>query len=250
MGEVQVGVPLRLCALLKDELSLTSAVESGTFMAESAIALRGIFGNVWSIELSSQFYEAANARHASDGLKFIHGASHRVLPDLLREINDSALFWLDGHWSGGDTAGGDRECAVLDEIAAIDAWPHAAGSAVLIDDARLFLGPPPAPHKPEDWPNFPEVLDTLRSHFDRYVAVFDDVIIAGPPLVQPLVERYRSEMLATSTPPLAAETRLRETKARLDDAEAEIRALRCSMSWRVTAPFRLLTGVFRRRRWR
>jgi hypothetical protein len=250
MGEVQVGVPLRLCALLKDELSLASAVETGTFMAESAIALRGIFGKVWSIELSSQLYEAANAQHASDGLKFIHGASHRVLPSLLREISDPALFWLDGHWSGGDTAGEDRECAVLDEIAAIDAWPYAGGSAVLVDDARLFLGPPPAPHKPENWPTFPELLDALRSHFDRYVAVFDDVIIAGPPLIQPVIERYRSEMVGASSPPFASEARIRETEARLGGAEAEIRALRCSTSWRATAPFRLLTGAFRRRRWR
>jgi hypothetical protein len=246
-------VPVRLCAVLRNELSLTSAVETGTFGGEGAVALRGIFGTVWSIELSKTLHEAAKVKHATEGLEFIYGASQTVLPELLRGIGEPALFWLDGHWCGGDTAGEDRECPILREIAAIDAWPYAGDSVLLIDDARLFLGPPEPPLKPEEWPTFLQVLDALRSRFDRYVTVLEDVIIAGPSLARPAIEQYWLERLTTAPTSLAPETSVRDTDAllrdaadRLRDAEAEIRALHCSTSWRATAPFRMVTRVFRR----
>jgi hypothetical protein len=55
--------------------------------------------------------------------------------------------------------------------------PH----VVLIDDARLFLAPPPAPHDATQWPDISAICRLMAAHDShRYVAVHDDVIIGVP----------------------------------------------------------------------
>lgn len=106
------------------------------------------------------------------------------------DLHRPALFWLDAHWSGGPTAGEQNECPVLDEIRAINDWSLSAESCILIDDARLFFGPPPPPHKLDQWPTFTEISDTLRVVGDRYVTVLDDVVIAIPRAYKKVVDAY------------------------------------------------------------
>ena len=60
-------------------------------------------------------------------------------PELLHDIHEPALFWLDGHYSGGFTARGDKETPVEAELRAILAHP-VKGHVILIDDARCFTG--------------------------------------------------------------------------------------------------------------
>ena len=179
-----------LAQMFRDALGLTVAVETGTYMGEGAQALSSVFPRVWSIELSEELYSSAVGRLAAPGLNFIHGSSVEVLPNLMTDVGEPALFWLDGHYSGHGTAGVDLEVPLLDEIAAIDASAVGARSALLIDDARLFLGPPPPPHKPDHWPTFMVIADLLRSDHLRYVTLFEDMIIAVPPDARTIVERY------------------------------------------------------------
>jgi hypothetical protein len=133
-------------------------------------------------------------------LQFLLGSSVEVLPKVLADLDEPALFWLDGHWtagaSAGPTAGEDSQCPVLEELQTVDAYPFAERSCILVDDARLFLGPPPPPYRREDFPPFLRILDLLRERFDRYVTVLDDVIIAGPQELQAVVEEYWLGVLA------------------------------------------------------
>jgi hypothetical protein len=48
----------------------------------------------------------------------------------------------------------------------------------LIDDARLFLAPPPLPHKVKNWPTIKQVADILPSNLD--MIVHEDVIYLVP----------------------------------------------------------------------
>src|ERR1700738_545024 len=116
MGAVSFGVPMRLAHQLCDRLALGAAVETGTFHGESARALGEIVQTVWSIELSPELHAAAKARFLDrPNLNFAQGSSVEVLPGILESVTTPALFWLDGHWSGGETAGVGKECPVLDE---------------------------------------------------------------------------------------------------------------------------------------
>ena len=64
---------------------------------------------------------------------------------------------------------------------------------ILIDDARLFLCAPPAPHKPEQWPTIAEICRLFDA--DRYVQVINDVIFIvpdQPALRQALIDYART----------------------------------------------------------
>ena len=131
---------------------LTVFVETGTFLGDTTAALKDDFRRVVSIELSEPLYERARRRFArSKNVELLQGDSGKILPRVVSELEEPALFWLDGHYSAGITAKGEQETPVFEELEAILASP-VSGHAVLVDDARLFTG-----HK--GWPS----LDELRA---------------------------------------------------------------------------------------
>lgn len=173
------------------ELGLESAVETGTFRGDSAALLADYFPAVWSIELSPELHRAASARlRDRPHITVLQGSSRDQLKAVCNQLTGPALFWLDGHWSGDGTAGEFDECPVLEEIAVIDGSAHGGQAAILVDDARLFFGPPLPPHRRDQWPAFLEVADQLRATHDRYVTVLEDVVIAVPVSARELVDQY------------------------------------------------------------
>lgn len=191
MGSTRPGVPLDLAVRLKESLGLLGAVETGTLLGDSAVQLARCFPQVWTIELSPEFHEAAQNRHKNAAnVRFLQGSSPAHLKAIAGSTSGPLLYWLDAHWSAGETAGEDFECPVIAEIDAIDGSTHAAESAILIDDARLFFGPPDPPHKREQWPTFMDIADHVRQRYARYVTALEDVIIAVPLEAQECVELY------------------------------------------------------------
>lgn len=175
MGTVDPGFALDL----RNALNLSRAVETGTFQGVTARTLADIFMDVVTIELSPQL-QAAAAQTLSDlpNVRSVQGHSGV----LLREVAHAAtptLYFLDGHWSGGETAGVEDECPVLDEIAAIGSGHP--NDCLIIDDARLFTSSPPPPHRAEQWPSLLQVFDALRAlHPTHLITVLGDQIIAVP----------------------------------------------------------------------
>src|SRR5258708_17616709 len=181
MGAVRAGVAVELVRRLCAGLGIVNAVETGTYGGDSAETLASVVGEVWSVELSADLYGVAKQRLAGrEKIHLVHGSSTTALPGILLEGVAPAVFWLDGHWSGGETSLAETECPVIGELVAIDGWANAERSCLLVDDARLFLGPPPPPHDRSQWPALIDVVDQLRTVHPRYVTVLEDVIIAGP----------------------------------------------------------------------
>lgn len=77
----------------------------------------------------------------------------------------------------GGTYGKNDECPLLDELGLIFS-AGLSNFAILIDDARLFLAPPPYPHAINAWPTIIEVTKTLPAGWD--MIIFDDVIFITP----------------------------------------------------------------------
>lgn len=188
MGICQLGVPEPLALFLRKRLDLETFVETGTYGGSTAAWAARHFSRVYSIEASEKHWREARTRHAALGnVTFALGHSPQqlaALPELERP-----LFWLDAHWTGGDTAGSASECPLLDELAAIAA-ADVQQPAILIDDARFFLRPPPVPHRWEQWPDFSSVLAALKKCGDVYVAVRDDVIVAVPSAIRAEMAAY------------------------------------------------------------
>jgi hypothetical protein len=117
-------------------------IETGTFLGDNVYRLRDDFERIVSIELDP--WLARHARRRFAGLSYIsilEGDSGSVLPVVLGQLKEPAVFWLDAHWSGGLTGHGHKETPVADELSAILCHPLDS-HAVLIDDAQ-FLGARP-----------------------------------------------------------------------------------------------------------
>jgi hypothetical protein len=154
-------------------------VETGTFRGDTPAALRGDFDDIVTIELSSRLADRARRRFRDDPhIRVFEGDSGRVLPEVLAGLDGPALFWLDGHWSGGITARGERDTPVVAEVRT--ALEHRPDHVLLIDDARLF-------HDRPGYPTLDELTELVRQHAPgATVDVEHDVIRVLPaPAGQP-----------------------------------------------------------------
>jgi len=189
MGIVRMGAPRQLILKLTETYRINRFIETGTYLGETSAWATDYFSHVDTIELSDVMYDKAQANYGHLAhIRFHKGDSRQVLPEIMRELTDPALFWLDGHWSGGDTYGEEDECPLIEELEAINLSDST--HYIFIDDARLFTSPPQKPHVIENWPTISEVIDTLRAKHDYYIVIFEDNIIAVPRLAEPLLAQY------------------------------------------------------------
>jgi hypothetical protein len=125
--------------------SLKAFVETGTLHGDTVEAVKGVFDRIVSIELSETLFEKASARFRSDkNVTIIQGDSGKLLGSIAGSLKQPALFWLDGHYSAGETARGENDTPILDELR------HVLASAetrhvMIIDDAHCFGADPAYP---------------------------------------------------------------------------------------------------------
>lgn len=114
-------------------------IESGTYLGEMVEAQRKHFNKIVSIELSQTLFEyASNRFRGYKNIEILLGDSGELIRNILANLDRSAIFWLDGHYSGGNTAQGKTETPILDELVSI--LESKIEHIILIDDARLFSG--------------------------------------------------------------------------------------------------------------
>jgi hypothetical protein len=97
----------------------------------------------------------------------------KALGTFLPTIDQSALFWLDGHYSGGDTAKGYEDTPIYRELEHIlnDSRNE---HVIIIDDARLFGTDP-------TYPSIEELSDFIHAKkVDLTMTVQDDSIRLSP----------------------------------------------------------------------
>ncbi len=145
-------------------------VETGTHRGAMIEAQKYNFEKLYSIELSDIFFEAATRRFKDDPqVTIVHGDSGEKLGSVVGELMEPAVFWLDGHYSYGDTAKGKLECPIYGELAAVLQDQNRA-HIILIDDARCFQGG-------NDYPTVEELTAFIQKTNPAYhLEVVDDVI--------------------------------------------------------------------------
>jgi hypothetical protein len=118
-------------------------VETGTYMGETAWALRRDLDRIETIELEPTLAQLARIRFARVSNVHVHeGDSASVLPRILNSLDEPALFWLDAHPSTDRTARGGP-IPLQAELASIARHP-VAGHVVLVDDLQ-YAGTPGYP---------------------------------------------------------------------------------------------------------
>ena len=128
-------------------------VETGTFLGNTVDSCRNSFKKIYSIELDKKLVERAENRFKKySHITIIEGDSEKILPQILNNITSPALFWLDAHYSGVNTAKAIIETPIVKELEYVFNHPI-KDHVVLIDDARLFVDK-------DDYP----LLNELKEH--------------------------------------------------------------------------------------
>jgi len=136
---------------------LKTFVETGTFMGFMIEIMKYRFKKIISIELDQKLFESVTAKFLNEKkITILQGDSSKVLPVILKELNEPTLFWLDGHYSEGITAKGDLNTPILGELKSI-LTHHVDDHVVLVDDARCFTGK-------NDYPTIAQLETYVRAH--------------------------------------------------------------------------------------
>lgn len=153
---------------------LREFIETGTHLGDTlAHVAHDISISCHSIELDQDLYKRAEHRFSNwPNVRIYQGDSGEVLPRILAKLRGPALFWLDGHYSGGVTAKGGADTPISTELQAIlDSGKR--GHVVLIDDARCFDGT-------DDYPFLEDLMATVRRNSGYRIEVSADIIRLTP----------------------------------------------------------------------
>jgi len=180
MGIVTIGVPQEITIELAKASGAVNFIETGTYNGGTTKWASNHFESVYTVERAKNLYDEYNQELSEiKGIAPYLGDSRAVLPEIMKQVGDQpSVFWLDGHWSGGETAGEEDECPLLGELACL---ANRFDDIILIDDARLFLCAPPSPHDPSQWPGISDVISALPESGERhFVQVIEDVVFIVP----------------------------------------------------------------------
>jgi hypothetical protein len=130
-------------------------IETGTYRGDTVAAIKDMYPSVISVEVDETLFKNACVRFAADNnVHIVHGDCARVLTTILTTLHEPAVFWLDGHYSGGETGKGEGEDPILislNQIAALPAQDH----VIFVDDARTFDGR-------EGRPDISDIFNSLK----------------------------------------------------------------------------------------
>ena len=112
-------------------------VETGSYVGDGIKnAIFAGFQSIHSIELAEKHYQYCKSYFKYNNAVQLHsGDSIAVLPDILSNLTQPATFWLDAHYSGGDTDFQGSLTPLMKELELIKNHPIKEHT-ILIDDLR------------------------------------------------------------------------------------------------------------------
>ena len=138
-------------------------VETGTFLGDTTALLAKSAEMVYTIEPDTNLFQMAQKRFKRNSkVTTINGLSEKIFPQLLPKLRGKVIFWLDGHYSGGITHKGPKDCPIQEELQCIEDNLFCYGSVVvLIDDVRCF---DPSIKEYSDYPEINYLVDWARKN--------------------------------------------------------------------------------------
>lgn len=155
---------------LKDDYTLYHTfIETGTYLAETIFALEPFFDKLYTCEIKPEFWQGAKSRYSGDKISFLLGDSTKTFESLLPNITDKSIFFLDGHWSAGNTGKGEKDCPLYEELDLINRL-YVPEAIIIIDDCRLFGKGPTFKNEVVNWEEIEanKLLAVLKNRTSRY----------------------------------------------------------------------------------
>ena len=112
-------------------------IETGTWIGDTIQKALDIgFKEIKSIELSVDLFNKARQRFKNNiNVSLYNGDSAEQMQNIIYDISDKIVFWLDAHYSGGKTALGKQICPLYAELDVISKHKR-NDNIILIDDIR------------------------------------------------------------------------------------------------------------------
>ncbi|MEM9282584.1 MAG: hypothetical protein AAGA96_12215 [Verrucomicrobiota bacterium] len=112
-------------------------VETGTYRGEMTVEFSEIFEEVHTIELSEKWFQFSSKKLLDyPNVTCYLGDSAILVGKLSEKIDRPALFYLDAHFAGGDTALGEKEVPLMEELEVLT--KRKQQDVFVIDDLRLI----------------------------------------------------------------------------------------------------------------
>jgi hypothetical protein len=126
--------------LVRNGLENATWVETGTYRGETTRMLSEIAQMVFSIEPEPGLHSAAERAFEGIGhVRILLGTSEEIFPRLIPDLQGDICYWLDGHYSAGETFKGPQDTPIIDELKVIsENIGNHQNIAVMIDDVRCF----------------------------------------------------------------------------------------------------------------
>jgi hypothetical protein len=150
-------------------LEYPTFVETGTYMGDTILAMSKLFSELHTIEIKKLYYINAKNKIKKSNINFYLGNSSTEIINICKNINTNTVFFLDGHWSAGDTGRGTKDCPLYEELDGImKNLKHK--SIIIIDDVRLFGKGPKYSNEVVNFEdiNIDKILEIVNSRLESY----------------------------------------------------------------------------------
>jgi hypothetical protein len=144
-------------------------VETGTFLGETIFKMEPFFEKLHTIEIKQEFYLRALTNYRGNKITFHLGDSSVKLEPVCKGLDKPTLFFLDGHWSAGNTGKGKKDCPLYEELDNI--IKHCNQKClIIIDDIRLFGKGPNKGNEICNWEdiNVKTILSIVKNKVNKY----------------------------------------------------------------------------------
>ncbi|MGQ9818869.1 MAG: FkbM family methyltransferase [Candidatus Kapaibacteriales bacterium] len=194
MGSISNKQVANLIVALQKRFNIENFVVVGTYLGETTLWASNYFKRVHSIEASSNYYRTVSRKLQNINNITLHlGISTNLLPNILSNLKGANLFYLDEHWTIGNTFFGDSECSVIPEIKLISSYSE--NNFIFINNANMFISPTLHLHNPSQWSTIDAIITSLQKQkTESHIVVYDDVIISAPFYAKGLIEFYRGNL--------------------------------------------------------
>jgi len=85
-------------------------VETGTWKGDTIFEVEPYFENLYTIEIKEDLYNNVKKLYNGNKINFILGDSSFELENVCKILKDNTIFFLDGHFSAGNTGRGIKDC--------------------------------------------------------------------------------------------------------------------------------------------
>jgi glycosyltransferase involved in cell wall biosynthesis len=134
-------------------------LESGTFVGDTVEYFLAHAERIISVEVEPKLFADAQRKfHDAANVEIVFGDALYLIPEIVDQLEDPPLIWLDGHFSEGVTGTGDEIEPAASILAQLGAVRTPAGTTIVVDDLRLFGLHP-------DFPGLDDLVERARQGF-------------------------------------------------------------------------------------